>query len=222
MSDTIPRYPLEWPAGWKRTPAYQRRRAPFHKIVRRPSTLAAGTFYKEKESLTIADGLDRLEGELRRMGAQNVVVSTNLAVNQSGRPYTKQAKMQADPGVAVYFRLKGRALALACDAWQSVAENMAALAGHIEAIRACDRYGVGTIEQAFAGYKALPADTAADWRQVLGFGPAELVSPNVVVQRFKQLSHRTHPDKGGTEAAQAHLNRARDFALAELSPAHAE
>jgi hypothetical protein len=33
-----------------------------------------------------------------------------------------------------------------------VADNIAAIAAHIDAIRRQDRYGVGTLDQAFAGY----------------------------------------------------------------------
>jgi len=45
-----------------------------------------------------------------------------------------------------------------------VSDNIAAIAAHIEALRAQERYGVGTIEQAFAGYSALEHRT---WQIVL-------------------------------------------------------
>jgi hypothetical protein len=210
---TIPRFPLEWPAGWQRTPPGLRRRAAFHKI--RGVQMGMDYVRKEKAGLDISDGLARLEGELRRLAAGAIVISSNLEVNAAGRPYTKQSKMLADPGVAVYFKLKAKPLVLACDKWLSTADNMAALAGHIEAIRAVDRYGVGTIEQAFAGYKALPADTAADWRQVFGLNGSATLED--VDTRFKALARERHPDRGGSDAAMSHLNRARDFARAELA-----
>ncbi len=107
---------------------------------------------------------------------------------------------------------------LACDTYYRVADNIAALAAHIEALRAMDRYGVGTIEQALAGYKALPADTAADWRNVLGLPKVGHVTTDDVDLAYKALAKRTHPDiAGGSEAEMAHLNRARDYALAELT-----
>jgi hypothetical protein len=56
----------------------------------------------------------------------------------------------------VYFKLHGKDRVLACDKWDRVADNIAAIAAHIDAIRRQDRYGVGTIDQAFAGYSALP------------------------------------------------------------------
>jgi hypothetical protein len=46
---------------------------------------------------------------------------------------------------------------------------MAALAAHIGALRGQDRWGVGSVEQAFTGYQALPAPMVVnDWRAVLG------------------------------------------------------
>lgn len=214
-SATIPRFPLEWPAGWKRTPSHRRARAPFHK-VRSVQGATLGQVYKQKERLDISDGLHRLEGELRRLNAQHVVISSNLQVTADGRPYTKQSKMLADPGVAVYFKLRGAPRVLACDTWLNTAENMAAIAGHIEAIRACERYGVGSIEQAFAGYKSLPADTAADWRTVFGFGADARPTASEIDVAYKREARVKHPDVGGTDVEMAHLNRARDFALEEL------
>ena len=63
--------------------------------------------------------------------------------------------MPDDPGVAVYFQLHDKERVLACDKWDTVADNIAAIAAHIDGIRRQDRYGVGTIDQAFAGYSAL-------------------------------------------------------------------
>lgn len=94
---------------------------------------------------------------------------------------------------------------------------MAALAGHIEAVRASDRYGVGTIEQAFAGYKALPADSAADWRQVFGFKKGSTPSVSDVKSKHRDRAKVDHPDKGGTEEGMMHVNRALAYALAELN-----
>ena len=87
----------------------------------------------------------------------------------------------------------------------------------IEALRAVDRYGVGFLEQAFAGYTALPPAVGHDWRQTLGFAKDELVSPNVVEARFRERAKRAHPDAGGDPNEMARLNAARDVALAELN-----
>lgn len=213
MNDApIPRYPLEWPLGWKRTPSYQRKRANFGKRV---ASQPGG--YRYKESLSVGDGMSRLLGELRRMGVGRITLSSNLRIKTDGLPYSQQAKQLDDPGVAVYFSLRGKALVLACDRWSSAADNMAAIAGHIEGVRASERYGVGTIEQAFAGYKSLPADTAANWRVVLGFPRESQPSRAQIDTAYKALAREKHPDVGGDDASMAHLNRARDYAYAEIA-----
>mgnify|MGYP000712282402 CR=1 FL=1 len=141
--ETATRYPLTWPAGWKRTPTAQRARARFR---------------SGRTELSIYEATQRLQGELERLerGIGGVVLSTNVETRLDGMPRSDR-RAPADPGAAVYFRLKGQPRCLACDKWDRVADNIAAIAAHIEAIRAVDRYGVGTLDQAFAGYAALPA-----------------------------------------------------------------
>lgn len=173
--------------------------------------------YKGKEYLDVGDGLARLAGELKRLAAQGVIISSNLQIRQDGLPYANQSKMLADPGVAVYFKLKNAPRVLACDKWASVAENMAAIAGHIEAIRAVDRYGVGTLEQAFAGYQALPAQ-ASPWWTVLEFDQRP-TSFTIVEQRFTTLAKQHHPDRGGNPVTMAKINAARDAARIDLGVA---
>jgi hypothetical protein len=116
----------------------------------------------------------------------------------------------------VYFSYKGKATVLACDTYFRVADNIAALAAHLDALRAIERYGVGSLEQALAGYKALPADSAADWRAVFGFAKTSAPSLDDVDKAFKAAARTKHPDAGGSDIEMAHLNRARDYALQEL------
>lgn len=201
---TPQRYPLSWPSGWQRTPYGRRRHAAFSK-----RSLSG---YKDR--LGVGDGLARLTGELRRLGAQQIIISSNLQVRQDGLPYAGQPKRLDDPGIAVYFKLKGASRVLACDKWHSAADNMAAIAGHIEAIRAVDRYGVGTLEQAFAGYQALPQQ-AASWFVVLEFAEPP-TSWAAVEQRYLQLAQKHHPDKGGSVETMAKINAARDTAREEF------
>lgn len=201
-TNSVSRFPLEWPAGWKRTPAHGR---------------TWGKFSTNRVSdghLTVAISTDRLQRELDRLGARNVTLSTNVSLRLDGRPRSDDEPN--DPGAAIYFSFRGRATVLACDRYRRVADNIAAIAAHIDALRRIERYGVGTIEQALAGYKALPADTAADWRNVFGLnGTATL---DAVDTAFKRLARERHPDVTHDDgAAMAHLNRARDYALAELS-----
>lgn len=212
MSDDATRYPLAWPAGWKRTP--HRRAAMFSKKVQRNAP--GGMTYTQSSNLDVGDGLARLTGELRRLGAHNPVISSNLRLRGDGLPIASQSKMLADPGVAVYFRLNQQPRVLACDKWNSAADNMAAIAGHIEAIRAQERYGVGTLDQAFAGYAALPpigGTQGGDWRAELGFQPGDRpITLDVVEARYRALLKERHPDSGGSHDAVVRLNLARDAA----------
>jgi hypothetical protein len=212
-------YPLTWPPSWKRTPSHQRRRAAFHQHTQ--STSLNGTPYRRKEALTIGTALERLTGELRRLIATHVVISSNLRVRGDGLPYAQQPRQLDDPGIAIYFKLKGAPRVLACDRWVSAAENIAAIAGHIAAVRAQDRYGVGTLEQAFAGYAALPAKgetQGGDWRTELGLADMPLTL-DLVEARYQSLLRERHPDRGGSHDAMIRLNLARDAARAYFKEA---
>lgn len=209
MSDQQ-RYPLSWPTGWARTSSRSHA-----KFCKREKVYRDGQHvWNRSASLTVGDGLNRLDGELRRLGASSVIISSNLRLNQDGTPTAKQAAHVADPGVAVYFKLKGKPRVLACDRWLSAAENLAAIAGHIEAIRAVDRYGVGTLDQAFAGYQALPAQ-AASWFTVMEFTDPPKVW-DVIESRYKSLARVHHPDRGGNAETMAKINAAYDTARSEF------
>jgi hypothetical protein len=198
--DAITRYPLAWPVGWRRTPAIARVAAPFRRGGVR---------------LAVPDALTRLDVELGRLGARAPTLSTNVNLRLDGR--IRGDETPADPGVAVYFAFKGKAIALAADRFLRVADNVAAIAGHIEAIRRIERYGIGTIEQAMAGYRALPADTAADWRAVFGFAPTAALTLADVDAAYRTAARRLHPDAGGSDVGMAHINRAREYARQELN-----
>lgn len=197
-SESVKRYPLEWPGGWKRT------------RMRR-----WGKFRREGRAIKIHEATARLERELDKLGAKNPTLSTNVTLRLDGRP--RSDENPADPGAAIYFSFRGKATVLACDTYTDVADNIAALAAHLDALRAIERYGVGTIEQALAGYRALPADTAADWRAVFGFPANSTPTLDQIDHAFKDAAKQRHPDVGGTEIEMSHLNRARDYALTEVA-----
>jgi len=198
--ESIKRFPLEWPLWWPRA----RRRLP----------ASFGTKQTADRRVTITIATTRLENELERLGARHPVLSTNVSLRLDGRP--RSDENPADPGAAIYFTFKGKATVLACDRFLRVGDNIAAIAAHIDALRRIERYGVRTIEQALAGYRALPADTAADWRAVFGFPAGSRPTLDQVEDAFKAAARQHHPDVGGTDVAMAHLNRARDYAVQEL------
>lgn len=198
------RFPLSWPVGWKRTPADRRTRAQFK---------SAGV------AMTIGRARDQVAKELQRLGVPfgEWALSTNVETRMDGTIRADRGE-PADRGVAVYFRMRqgGKPKVFACDKWDRVADNIAAIARHIECLRAVDRYGVGEMEQVLAGYTALPP-SAEDWRSVFAFGPDETPALGEVDRRYKRLMAAAHPDTADGDTLQAaRLNTARDMARWEL------
>lgn len=191
------RFPLQWPAGWPRAP--YRATAKFNQKVN------TGRGFAETREVTVPIALDRLDRELELIRASYVTLSSNLELRLDGRPRAERAAPD-DPGAAVYFRLDGRDMALACDKWDRVADNITAIAKHIEALRGMDRWGVGTAAQAFAGYELLPAPE--QWFEILGIAPT--ASAAEIEAAFRAKAKTAHPDAGGSDAAMARLNRARE------------
>lgn len=211
--EAVQRFPLQWPIGWKRTSPNRRVAGSFSQTKH---DIRETGVVKRQVAVSLNVALQRIERRISALGASDPTLSSNVRIRLDGLPDSRNSEV-IDPGVAVYFRFRGRATVLACDRYHRVADNIAAISAHIDALRRIDRYGVGTIEQALAGYRALPADTAADWRNVFGFGADERVTVPILQERFKQRAHVAHPDKGGTEEMMMHINRARDYAMTELN-----
>lgn len=210
MDAQASRYPLAWPTGWKRTGSVLRRRAQFGKVV---SVIAAGGTYGGKKPLTVNDAIARLARELRLLGADREVLSTNLQPRLDGGLRLDRGE-PVDPGAAVYFRLHGQPRCLACDRWDRLADNVAALAHHVEALRAIERYGVGTTDQAFAGYAALESSPDEWWLVFeLDRAAATLVD---VEEAFRRLAKTAHPDAGGSHDRMTRLTAARTAARRAL------
>lgn len=194
-------YPLQWPASRQRT-SWARRKN--------------GSFRKDGHAIGVKDAVTRLQEELERLGATDYVLSTNLERNLDGSLRARTAP--ADPGVALYFTLKGKPHCMPCDTYNSVAQNIAGIAAHIEATRAIERYGVSTVAEMFTGFLALPSGKRP-WREVLeltGF-PNGTITKATVENAFRGLAAERHPDKGGTDAMMSELNIARADALREIS-----
>lgn len=202
--------PLHWPAGRQRTPRHQRKRNPLWK------------------GATVSTASADIELEVERMGGVDLVVSTNLALRIDGFPRSGQPEPE-DSGAAVYFVRKGQRIALACDRWSSVRENLRAIAMHLSAIRGQERWGVGTLDEAFAGYQALPEPGAPrHWSAVLGMqrAAAEQLREQHPIERreilarlYRDRARERHPDHGGTHEAFVELQRAYEAARLELGVA---
>lgn len=208
-------YPLAWPQGWKRTQHFERARAKFSKGERQYSSEPGGSSRMRKKDLSIADGTERVLRVLNQMGYnKSVVISSNLALRNDGLPRSAQ-RTPDDPGVCVYWGNGLKARCIAVDRYERIADNLAAIAATLEAMRAIERHGGAAIlERAFTGFTALPAPTA--WWQTLG-----LSGPNAsraeIDGAHRRLIMEHHPDRGGDTEKAADINRARDLGLETLS-----
>lgn len=213
----IERFPLQWPAGWRRASIHDRKIGQFNKRELKTSTYTKpdGTrdSYMAKAYLTVADGVKRVLAELGRMGVRDgdIVISTNVQVRLDGLPRSGQ-KAPDDPGVAVYWLEPGSKAGdiprcMAIDAYTAVEDNLAAVAATLEALRAIERHGSASIlNRALAGLQAAlpaPGGLASDnrgWREVLDVDHAEKPDPGLIERNYHRLRSIHHPDRGGTVA----------------------
>jgi hypothetical protein len=198
-------YPLDWPAGWPRTKS-RKTNSPFKMSAERVRRL--------------------FNDETRRLGAQQVVVSSNVPIRNDGMMYADAARRRIDdPGVAVYFMLDGKAMTMAQDAYQRPEDNLRSLTLAIEAMRAIERHGGGTMmERAFSGFTALPPPEKPKrpWWKVLGYSedPAdrEGLTDSEIDMRYRTLAKKRHPDiPGGSHDAMNELSEAKAEAIADTT-----
>lgn len=194
-------YPLQWPDGWPRTPSHRRE----------SDSKFGGKVY----GLTMGRARDQLVAELQRLGAREVVLSSNVALRRDGLPYSEQRRLD-DPGVAVYFNLKKRPLVMARDAYVSVAGNIRSLTLAVEAMRQLERHGGSTMmERAFTGFAAIaPPDWKKPWREVFGVQPDWRGD---ITALYREKARNRHPDAGGSDTLMAELNVAYQEAKRDLA-----
>jgi hypothetical protein len=198
MSDA-PReaFPLTWPAARRRTPPGRRVRSKF-------------------QILQFSRARDMLVAEVNRLGACNLIISTDVPTRNDGLPYANMREPN-DPGVAAYFQNEGEPFVIACDSYDRVAANMRAVGATIEALRAIERHGSASMmAQAFTGFAALPPARIAEpsWWEVLG------VDSGATFEELRdardRLAMRAHPDMvGGNHEEMARINRAYERACEE-------
>lgn len=188
---TISAFPLQWPAGWKRTPASQQ-------VAGRFGKRSVGTLgWKQLKEVSVAEAVARARAELGRMkiGEADIVVSTNLKLRLDGWPRSDQAEPQ-DSGAAVYWNDRDDTTrCMAIDRYRRVADNLAAIGATLEAMRAIERHGGAEIlDRAFTGFTALPSSTES-WWGVLGVEPD--ATPAEIHMAYKRERSKHHPDRGG-------------------------
>lgn len=186
-------FPLHWPEGWPRAK------------WRQPSRFIT----------TLAKARDGLFSELERLGASNIILSTDIPLRKDGLPYAGKEN-PSDPGIAVYFQYKRKPMVFACDQYEKSYENMQAVRKTIEALRGIERWGASQMmERAFNGFAALPGPDRP-WREVMGFAQDESIDRLNVETRYRTLAKKTHPDAGGSQGLFLELQRAKEQAMKEL------
>lgn len=185
-------FPLAWPSGRPRS--RYRRSAPFR--------------------TTLAKARDGVMNEIRLLGGRLPIISANLELRLDGLPRANQS-IPDDPGVAVYFTLKGKQHCFASDCWTWPQDNLRAIEKTIEALRGIARWGTGDMmERAFTGFEALPSP--AQWWDVLGFDSPYGLTVEDIKDAHRKMAMHDHPDRGGTDADMASLNWARDAGISWL------
>lgn len=191
------RFPLNWPPGWNRTRRERR---------------AYGRF-----KTTYAKTMAALEKELTLLGAKAIFISSNLELRKDGSPRADVARRRiTDPGVAVYFTVRGKQMVMCRDAYESVYDNLHSLQLAVAFLRGLERHGgASMMEKAFEGFTALPAPSgrqAKTWRELLGFLPDAHPTLQEVNAHYRDRIRRLGPDG----------NSDFDFSVLDLNHARAE
>lgn len=159
-----------------------------------------------------------LAGALR-----NVQNSLKLFARDSGKPLTGLVissnvtlgvERPADPGVAVWFAWDGLQVCIPVDRYQTVESNLQAIHHVIEARRVELRHGtLALVRASFTGFTALPPSRNEHWSDILKV-PKD-AKPEDIESAYRREAKKAHPDAGGSDAAMAKLNQARETALRE-------
>ncbi|MEP7375514.1 MAG: DnaJ domain-containing protein [Chitinophagaceae bacterium] len=181
----IDAFPLQWPIGYKRTVPGQRKRSPFKQTMDRAQRF--------------------LRDEIARLGGRELVVSSDIPVRNDGMFYADYMKRRIDdPGVAIYFKYKGKDVSMCCDQYNTVWENAYALGKGIEALRGMERWGVSEfLDRAFTGFKAIEEkSTAIDivWWGILNISPHS--NQETIKSAYRRLVAQYHPDNKETGNAE--------------------
>ena len=216
MARTMPEiqaYPLQWPAGWPRTPSHDRKHGRFSR-----KEYGSQSWPRQKD-IRLHQAISRIEEELTRMSVpwSDTIVSSDLKVRRDGLPYSGQ-RMPDDPGISVWFTMDGQQQVIAIDTYTKIEQNAAAVAATIQALRALDRHGGQILQRAFTGFQALPDPASSggeSWETVLGLDPLcrDLQAAEAAYRRLRGL---VHPDRGGDAEQFRRVQRAIEKARADL------
>jgi len=215
--------PLDWPADQERTPAHKQREARFRKesgIRGRSLTLTEAMVRVGRE--LEAFGTVKIEGyRYWRADCSDATLSANLRVRRSDDRWHAQQANPDDPGAVLRYRLDDEDFVIALDGYDRVADNIAAIAACLSALRALERHGSNIAGRFSRGLRALPApgEVSGHWSAVLGVSAGAQLEE--VRTAFARLARRHHPDTGDEPSADRlqEFTRAWDEARRDLRAA---
>lgn len=153
------------------------------------------------------DTLELLETELRHLGVTGPVV---VRIDVRDGHIRRDGMLRADartnsPAVAMSFDSRHGPLTYATDAYDHWQANVHAITLALTALRAVNRYGVGTTGEQYAGWRAIEGprpdfrtvDAALDWlRAQPDIGTTDGLSPAALLRRAAMVMHPdVDPDK---------------------------
>jgi hypothetical protein len=190
--------PLRFPDGWERTLPHQ--------------TMFNPQF---AQNVNITDGVRYVQDEVTAIQANSAKLFTNYNSLLSDRSRTKQGLSE---GASLQITVGSCQAFLACDRWQSLAQNLYALHLAIRHTRLFQDWGIVSTERILGIFDSRPttkqintSDTyVPEWMQFLGLGStATLADANAIYrQRAKIVAH--------DEDALLQLNQAIEQARASL------
>lgn len=201
--DSTRSYPLYWPEGWPRAQAVYIKRARFG-------------------DHSVAEGRRVVMNQVRLFGGKDLIISSNLELRLDGNPRSNQ-RQPADRGVSIFFKRGGQDVALACDIYTTVEDNLWALCRTLDALRQIERDGSPSlINRAFKGFAALPDPDTRTWWEALGV--AETASSDEIKKRYFDLARQYHPDNKDTGNAELfrQVQNAYEAALRKYQAVSAE
>jgi len=163
---------------------------------------------------SVAEGRRTVADQVRLFGGKDLIISSNLELRLDGNPRSNQ-KQPMDRGVAIFFKRQGQDMALACDVYSTVEDNLWALCRTLDALRQIERDGSPSlINRAFKGFAALPDPDARKWWEVLNVH--ETASNPDIRTAYLSLAKKYHPDtgdNGGDPVMFNQVQRAYDLAM---------
>lgn len=196
---------LAWPKDVKRTLVSERRTSTTFRSGGRPINAPSA-------ERRLIDTLDAFTPRGHNYRTWGIEIAADWEVGKLGGFLADGGRGRSgDPAVVLSFILDRKALTLPCDRYDTVAGNLAAIAAHLDAVRGIERWGVATVHQLLSAHAALPRNAGGEgraWWEVLEVAP--IASPTDVESAYRRLARQRHPDNGGSDAAMAELNLARD------------